>query len=218
MYFLGDYVPLTPLAIGQDSAALLITFAFGLFAYARQIGGWVFFGIAFMSVGALSVSPENGPTITVLGIVGVVLGTVVGFVLLEPKVYIKAPTRAGRSRFTHSSNPGPSGFEDVEADVNEQSSSSTEGSAPDEEQSNSQGASNPQADGARDYYAVLGVTRSANQGEIKLAYRRLMKNCHPDLFPGDKEKESMAKDLNKAFDVLSDDQKRAAYDRYGNAA
>jgi len=45
-----------------------------------------------------------------------------------------------------------------------------------------------------------------------------MKNCHPDFFPGDPEKEQTAKAVNEAFDVLSDDQKRAAYDRYGVAA
>jgi len=216
MYFLGDFIPLTQLAIGQDSAALVVAFAFGIFAYAKQIGSWVFIGIAFWSVGALNMSPENGSTITVLGITGVVLGTVVGCFLVQPAVYIKASTSAGRGSFTYGSNSGPAGFEDVETDVNEQVSE--QGSAQFEQQSNSQSGLKPEPESVRDYYALLGVARSANQAGIKLAYRRLMKTCHPDLFPGNKEKEAMAKQVNEAFDVLSDDQKRAAYDRYGVAA
>jgi DnaJ-domain-containing protein 1 len=67
----------------------------------------------------------------------------------------------------------------------------------------------------KDYYDTLGVPRDVNQDDLKRAYRALLKTCHPDLFPGDKAKEALAKEINEAYDILSDDQKRAAYDRFG---
>ncbi|MBE7620740.1 molecular chaperone DnaJ [Gluconacetobacter entanii] len=69
-----------------------------------------------------------------------------------------------------------------------------------------------------DYYAVLEVSRDADGTEIKKAYRRLAMKYHPDRNPGDAEAENRFKEINEAYDVLKDDQKRAAYDRFGHAA
>jgi molecular chaperone DnaJ len=70
----------------------------------------------------------------------------------------------------------------------------------------------------QDYYEVLGVSRSASADDLKRAYRKLAMQHHPDRNPGDKAAEQKFKDLNEAYDVLKDDQKRAAYDRFGHAA
>ncbi|MBB2174625.1 molecular chaperone DnaJ [Gluconacetobacter johannae] len=69
-----------------------------------------------------------------------------------------------------------------------------------------------------DYYAVLEVSRDANGDELKKAYRRLAMQYHPDRNPGDESAESRFKEINEAYDVLKDEQKRAAYDRFGHAA
>lgn len=70
----------------------------------------------------------------------------------------------------------------------------------------------------QDYYATLEVAREANADTLKKAYRKLAMKYHPDRNPGDKASEARFKELNEAYDVLKDDQKRAAYDRYGHAA
>ncbi|MBI2707416.1 MAG: molecular chaperone DnaJ [Proteobacteria bacterium] len=70
----------------------------------------------------------------------------------------------------------------------------------------------------QDYYDLLGVSRSAKPDELKKAYRKLAMKLHPDKNPGDKESEKKFKEINEAYDVLKDDQKRAAYDRMGHAA
>ncbi len=69
----------------------------------------------------------------------------------------------------------------------------------------------------RDYYEVLGVSKDASAADIKKAFRRLAMKHHPDRNPGDAEAEAKFKEARAAYDVLSDDQKRAAYDRYGHA-
>lgn len=70
----------------------------------------------------------------------------------------------------------------------------------------------------RDYYEVLGVPRDAAQEDIKKAYRKLAVKYHPDKNPGDKSAEEKFKEVGEAYDVLSDADKRAAYDRYGHQA
>ena len=68
----------------------------------------------------------------------------------------------------------------------------------------------------RDYYKVLGVERGASEKEIKTAFRRLAQQCHPDKNPGDKRAEEKFKEINEAYEVLGDPQKRAKYDRLGS--
>lgn len=70
----------------------------------------------------------------------------------------------------------------------------------------------------RDYYEVLGVSKTASADEIKKAYRSLAKKYHPDMNPGDKEAEAKFKEVNEAYDVLSDEGKRQKYDQFGHAA
>ena len=70
----------------------------------------------------------------------------------------------------------------------------------------------------RDYYEVLGVSRTCTEVELKTTFRKLAMKFHPDRNPGDHEAEVKFKELNEAYQTLSDGQKRAAYDRYGHAA
>src|ERR1700686_2830031 len=70
----------------------------------------------------------------------------------------------------------------------------------------------------QDFYDILGVSKSADADELKRAYRKLAMQFHPDRNSGDKSAEQKFKNINEAYDVLKDDQKRAAYDRFGHAA
>src|SRR5437868_10913603 len=66
-----------------------------------------------------------------------------------------------------------------------------------------------------DYYATLGVSRGASADEIQKAYRKLAKKYHPDLNPDDKSAQKKFKDVQQAYDVLSDEKKRKLYDKFG---
>lgn len=70
----------------------------------------------------------------------------------------------------------------------------------------------------QDYYKLLEVEKNASAEELKKAYRKLAMKYHPDRNPGDKEAEKKFKEISEAYDILKDEQKRAAYDRYGHAA
>src|SRR5437764_1763546 len=70
----------------------------------------------------------------------------------------------------------------------------------------------------RDYYEILGAQGTATEAEMKASYRKLAMKWHPDRNPGNKDCETHFKEINEAYDVLKDDQKRAAYDRFGHAA
>lgn len=70
----------------------------------------------------------------------------------------------------------------------------------------------------RDYYAVLGVERGADDKTIKKAYRKLAKKYHPDTSAGDARAEEKFKEATQAYEILSDPEKRRLYDRFGHAA
>lgn len=71
------------------------------------------------------------------------------------------------------------------------------------------------AENKRDYYEILGVQKTATDAEIKKAYRKLAKENHPDMNPGDKGAEGRFKEINEAYEVLSDAGKRSRYDQFG---
>lgn len=70
----------------------------------------------------------------------------------------------------------------------------------------------------RDYYEILGLSKGASDDDIKKSYRKLAKQYHPDLHPGDKECEERFKEIGEAYEILSDPDKKAKYDQYGHAA
>src|SRR3954462_4683558 len=70
----------------------------------------------------------------------------------------------------------------------------------------------------RDYYEVLGVTRTTPPEDLKKSYRKLAVQYHPDKNPGDKKAEERFKELSEAYEILSDPQKRQMYDQFGHAA
>ena len=71
---------------------------------------------------------------------------------------------------------------------------------------------------ARDYYDILGLSKSASDSEIKSSYRKLAMKYHPDRNPGDKKAEDKFREIAESYEILKDPQKKAAYDQYGHAA
>ena len=71
---------------------------------------------------------------------------------------------------------------------------------------------------ARDYYDILGLSKSASESEIKSSYRKLAMKYHPDRNPGDKKAEEKFKEISESYEILKDPQKKSAYDQYGHAA
>jgi molecular chaperone DnaJ len=71
---------------------------------------------------------------------------------------------------------------------------------------------------ARDYYDILGLSKSASDNEIKSSYRKLAMKYHPDRNPGDRKAEEKFKEISESYEILKDPQKRSAYDQYGHAA
>ena len=69
----------------------------------------------------------------------------------------------------------------------------------------------------RDYYEVLGINKGADEAEIKKAFRGMAKKYHPDMNPGDKEAEAKFKEVNEAYEVLSNPEKKQRYDQFGHA-
>ena len=69
----------------------------------------------------------------------------------------------------------------------------------------------------KDFYEVLGINKGASEDEIKKAYRQMAKKYHPDLHPDDKEAEEKMKEVNEAYEILSDPEKKARYDQFGHA-
>jgi DnaJ-class molecular chaperone len=67
----------------------------------------------------------------------------------------------------------------------------------------------------KDYYKILGIEKSADKDELKKAYRKLARKHHPDVNPGDKASEEKFKEINEAYEVLSDPEKRKKYDQFG---
>src|SRR5262249_37946836 len=98
---------------------------------------------------------------------------------------------------------------------------STEGAEEDprttagDEQGRNQGPLVDSDGGKRDYYEVLGMPKTANEKDIKSAFRKLARQYHPDVNPGDKDAEARFKEANEAYEVLGDPWKRRLYDRYG---
>ena len=74
------------------------------------------------------------------------------------------------------------------------------------------------AEQKRDYYEVLGLNKGASEEEIKKAFRSLAKKYHPDMNPGDATAEAKFKEVNEAYEVLSDPEKKSRYDQFGHAA
>jgi hypothetical protein len=199
--------------IFQGALAMLAGLSFGYFAYWKQIGVWGNIGVFGMGMAFFYVYPDSPEWMAFVLVGGVLVGAVYAMVLGHVTDTIRIFEREFESQYSaregwQNTHTG-FGFEDTDEffwSHGSQGAHSFHGQS---------GAYRPVLRPAKDYYAILGVARTANDAEIKSAYRQRIMSCHPDRFPEDKQKEALAKEINEAYDVLSDPQKRAAFDHFG---
>jgi DnaJ domain len=195
-------------SIVQNVLAVLFGLGWGYSACLNRIGVGPHVGVFVIALVVVRQFPNSADSMFLLMIVAAVIGALIAFLTAGVFKHLDAAERHFKfqsSQFNgHGANYAGFGFQDADAFFGAHT-------AHDQSDFYRTILRAPQ----KDYYAILGVERTASDADIKHAYRQQMKSCHPDLFPGDKEKEALVKEINEAYEVLSDPQKRAAFDRFG---